>query len=279
MKTNLTVLKSIKFTNHAQRCLYAAMLLQAATIDSPAVQIQTARATIPGKAAVIGQTAKPARPASVAIPANANTSGYGFGELFLNSPAYPIGTAIPAFPAKPASAAVIGVSAVAPLPAIQSISSPAVTKIPGYESAIAISKFNDSITIEAFLPIAQSPLLLGSSKESFKEITSPNLVCPAWIGLVASTVDDTFSTTAYTPQTLEEYLHFWAKETVNASTSGSVSYETKVFNGVAEKCKKISLIMSAESGYNQDIPEFSKISYYTTPQGGGGNFTMPLISN
>jgi hypothetical protein len=280
MKTNLPVLSSIGFKNHAQRCVYAAFVLKAAGVSSPPVTISLAVARIPAKAQVIAQTAKLARPPSVAVAASANTVGYGFGQLYLNSPAYPAGTPIPAISAKPASAEVIGVAAVAEVGAKAAVISPAITALPGYGDAITIEKNADYLDITAYFPIASSPMLLGSAKEQFLEITPATLTIPPFIGQKVSTDVDIFSNSNYIPATLEEYFRYWAFQTINESfNAGEIITAMHSLNGITTRCKKVSLRVKA-TNYNLYDDEFQlgKIDYWLDNSGGGGGNSESVVA-
>lgn len=277
MKTSSPVLSSIGFLNHAQRCVYAAFLLKAGSVSSPTVTISPAIPAIAAKAAVIAQTAKPARPASAVVTAAANTVGYGFGELYLNSPAYPAGTVIPAIPAKPASPEIFAAPAVVAVPAKAAVVAPPIV-IPGhFGNAISIEKNADYIHITAYFPLASSPLLMGSAKESFIEITPPALTIPAFVGTKVSTEVDIYSNAGYTPATLEEYFRYWAFLTINFSfNAGAITTEMHDFNGVVMRCKKVSLKVKA-TNYNISDDEFQlgKIDYFMDESGNNGGGSEP----
>lgn len=97
--TNIAVADPVK---SLARAIVAANSVLVPATGSPAVAAVAAKAAIP---------AYLARAASAAVLASGNTAGVLAGALFLNSPAYPAGTAIPAIPAKPATAAVAAVIA------------------------------------------------------------------------------------------------------------------------------------------------------------------------
>jgi hypothetical protein len=277
MKTSIPVLSSIGFLNHAQRCVYAAFLLKAGSVSSPTVTISPATLRIPAKAQVIAQTAKLARLPSLAVPASENTVGYGFGEIYLNSPAYPAGTVIPPISAKPASLEVIGVPAVAEVPAKTAVVAPPIVVPPHFGNAISIEKNSDYIDITAYFPIASSPLLMGSSKESFIEITPSALTIPTFIGTKVSTEVDIYSNANYTPATLEEYFRYWAFQTINLSfNAGGFTTEMHDFNGVVMRSKKVSLRVKA-TNYNIYDEEFQlgKIDYFVDDSGNNGGGTEP----
>jgi hypothetical protein len=247
MKTpTLGLLNSIGLQNEAQKAALAAQMLHAATVSSPAVTIAPAVAAVAAKPAIIAQTAKPARAATVAVTAVANTTGYGFGELYLNSPAYPAGTAIPAIPAKPASAAVVGVPAVVAVPAVAAVIAPAITALKGWEDAITITKAVDSFKIVAFLPYSSSPALIGapsSGIDTINEITQPALQPTAWLDAKAS---NTLGTAISEPATLERYLYKQALALVAQSGSTStIENVTKPIIGGVIACKKLTLNLTA----------------------------------
>jgi hypothetical protein len=280
MKTNLTTLKTIGFKNHAQRCVYAAFVLQAACVSSPLVSVKAAVAAVVAKAAVVAQTAKPARLASAAVAGTANTVGYGFGELYLNSPAYLAGTAIPAIAAKPASAAVTAVAAVVGVPAQAAIVAPAITALTGYSNAIQIQKTADYLDITAYFPIASSPRILGDDTEKLLEITPSALTASAYLGDKVGTELDGFDNLNYLPATLEEYFRFWAFQTVNQSfNAGGNTIEMYNLNGVMTRCRKYSLKVAA-TNYQLDNEDFqlAKIDYWTDTSGGGGGSSFSIVS-
>jgi hypothetical protein len=244
--TPLSVLNSIGLREAADRALYAAHLLKTGSVSSPAVTITPAVPAIAAKPAIIAQTAKPARAATAAVTAAQNTTGYGFGELYLNSPAYPIGTPIPAIPAKPASAEVIGVAAVVAVPGVAAVVSPKIDALKGWEDAITINKTASNIEVIAYLPYASSPLLIGASTSgigSINEMTAPALTPGAWLGEKSSTTPDTATSE---PLTVERYLYKQALELVAApGSSSTIENANKLVNGVVVPCKKLTLQLAA----------------------------------
>jgi hypothetical protein len=246
MKTVLPLLNSIGFTNEEQKALYAASVLDAATVSNASFVISAAIPAIPAKPAQIAQTAKPARAATAAVLAAANTIGYAFGELYLNSPAYPIGTAIPAIPAKPASVAVIGYAATPLTPAVAAIMAPAVTARKGWDMAIEITKTTSNIRIEAYLPYASNGLLVGASVSGVSailEITPSDLAVTQWIDSKASLTPETLS--AEVP-TLEQYLYKQALAIIaKPSSTSTIDDVIYVAAGVPVACKHLILDLPA----------------------------------
>jgi hypothetical protein len=198
------------------------------------------------KPEVIAQTAKPARAATPIVPAAQNTTGYTFGQLYLNSPAYPAGTQIPAIPAKPASAEVIGVPAVVGVAKVPAVISPKIDALKGWEDAIQINKTASNIEVIAYLPYASSPLLIGASTSgigSINEMTMPALTPGAWLDEKSST---TPGTATAEPTTVERYLYKQALELVAAPGSTStIENANKLVNGVVVACKKLTLQLAA----------------------------------
>jgi hypothetical protein len=256
----IALLNSIGFTNIAQKILYAATLLKAATVSSPAVAISPAIPTVVAKPEVIAQTAKPARPASSPVEAVRNTTGYGFGELYLNSPAYPIGTAIPAIPAKPASAAVVGVPAVVGTSAIAAVNAPAITKVAGWENSVSIAVNTSNIHVGVYLPYASSPSLIGAQVDSILEFTQTALQPLLWLDAPASSIPETITTE---PATLEAYIWKYFIE-ANAIKSGSYQVEDSTYsvNGVITATKKLGITVPT-SGYIAGTKrlQLSKVSF------------------
>lgn len=208
MKSNPVLQATLNCTYAEQKVWYAANVLKAACTSSPAVLVRAAVPAIAAKPAIIAQTAKPARPASAAVTAANNTTGYGFGELYLNSPAYPIGTAIPAIPAKPASAEVIARAAIVAVPAVTALTSPAVIAIPEQSGAIKIDKsVAGQITINVKLPLCEGVGIVGSNLEKIKEFTPSALQATAFLqpGTGNSPVLNLGGDIA--AETLEDYLY------------------------------------------------------------------------
>jgi hypothetical protein len=242
MKTTpIPVLNTIGFTNAAQKVAYAALLLQFGTVPSPAVTLAAAIPAILAAAEVLAKPAYPARAASAAVAAAANTAGVAAGALYLNSPAYPAGTAIPAIPAKPATAAIIGKPAVVAVPAVPAIVAPAVTPIPGWIDAVSTVRTANALTITAYLPVATSPRLFGaatSTVESIKEITPPALIADRWLDAKASNVPETITAE---PPTLEQYFYKYATQLSGTTVTDVV----KLVNGVPVTCKKVVVTVAA----------------------------------
>lgn len=248
MKTpTLALLNSLGFTNSSQKAVFAAHVLKVATVSSPAIVITPAVPARVAKPEVIAQTAKPARAATAAVVGTANTTGFTFGQLYPNSPAYPAGTPIPAIPAKPASAAVVGVPAVTAAPGIPAVGSPAISAIPGWHDAIEFTKAVDSFKVVAYLPVVSGGAFVGASTgsiDNIKEMTPPALQPTLWIDEVVSVGADPSLTVE--PITLEKYFYKHALEIVNAPGSTSkIENAVKVINNVAVACKKVTLNLSA----------------------------------
>jgi hypothetical protein len=244
--SSIALLNSLGLANASQKAAYAAHVLKAATVSSPAVTIVPATPLVPAKPEVIAQTAKPARPATALVTAAANTVGYGFGELYLNSPAYPIGTAIPAIPLKPASLAVVGVPASPAIPAVAAVIAPAIAAIPGWSDAIEITKAVGSFKIVAYLPYKSAPALIGAPTglvDGIAEISPATLQATLWRDAVATA---TPGTAMSEPATLEQYLYKQALDLVAApSSTSTIETVVKMINGIATNCKKLTLNLSA----------------------------------
>lgn len=233
MKTNNTLQTALGLRHQAHQVYYAALVLKSALTSSPAVLVRKAVPAVAAKAAVVSQTAKPARAATPAITAANNTIGYGFGELYLNSPAYPIGTPIPAISPKPASLAVAAVPAVLAVPAISAVSSPLVEAIKGWEDAIQINKSANLIEIIAELPYSRGVGIVGSNLLSIGEITPAKLQANAWIDAPASSTPYPRPLDASIP-TLEQYLYKYAQE-----CDSTITNIIKLVNGVSTPCKRL----------------------------------------
>jgi hypothetical protein len=242
----LAELNAIGLRAPADRAFLAAHWLKTATVSSPAVTITPAVPAIVARPEVIAQTAKPARAASAAVAANAANPARAFGTLFLNSPAYAAGAALPAFPAKPASAEVIGVAAVVGVPLIPAVVSPKIDALKGWEDAIQINKTASNIEIIAYLPYASSPLLVGSGTSAIgaiNEMTMPALNPGKWLGTKSS---NTAATETTVPLTVEQYFYKQAQALVSLPGSTStIENSTKLVNGVVVPCKKITLQLAA----------------------------------
>jgi hypothetical protein len=235
MKTNNPLQNSLGFLHQAHKVYYAALVLKAALTPSPAVLVRQAVPAVAARAAVLAQTAKLARASSVAVAASANTVGYAFGELYLNSPAYPIGTAIPAISAKPASAAVTAVLAVVGIPAVAAVSSPEVKAMPGWEDAIKITKSATVINIIAEFPHNTGVGIVGSNLLSIGEITPSTLQANAWIDAPASPGSHPYPLDANIP-TLEQYLYKYAQQ-----CNHTITNIIRDVNGVSIPCKRLEI--------------------------------------
>lgn len=248
MKTNVTLHNKIGFQQPSEKVWYTAHVLKAALLNSPAVPLVAAVPARTAKAAVIAQTAKPARAATAAVTAANNTTGYGFGELYLNSPAYPIGTAIPAIIAKPASAAVAAVDAITAMSASPAISSPAVVALNGWSDAISISKSSadDLLTVTAQLPVIQGVGVIGSSKLVIGEITPTALRAENFLdNFVYALGQSTDCLDNVADTTLEQV--FWR----NALLCDHVITDTtRTIDGVLISCKTIVVTLYPSSSYN-----------------------------
>jgi hypothetical protein len=234
MKTNVLLQNKIGFQNPAQKVWYAAHVLKAALTNSPAVLVRNAVPAVAAKPAVLAQTAKPARAATAAVLAAANTTGYAFGELYLNSPAYPAGTAIPAIPAKPASAAVVGVPAVVAIPATTALMSPAVVALKGWEDAIVISKSATELTVVAELPVIQGTGIVGSVGSFIAEITPSTLQASDWLDEIVYALGQADNSDRTIP-TLEQYLYKYALD-----CNHEVVDTIRNVNGIQVPCKQIT---------------------------------------
>jgi hypothetical protein len=243
VKTNPALQKFIGFQNSAQRVWYAAHVLKAALTNSPAVIVSPAVPARAAKPEVIAQTAKPARAASAAVIAANNTTGYAFGELYLNSPAYPAGTAIPAIPPKPASAAVVGSPAVTAIAASPAITSPAIVALKGWEDAISITRANDALTVTAELPVATSVGIFGSQLVAVGEITLSTLQASAWVDSIVYSLGFEDPINAAIP-TLEKYLYEHGQQCEHLVTD-----TIRNVNGTNIPCKKIVVTMYPSSSF------------------------------
>jgi hypothetical protein len=252
MKLPLLVdLNAIGLRAPADRALLAAHWLKIATVSSPAVTIVPEVPAIAARAEVIAQTAKPLRPQSAIVLAANNTTGYTFGQLYLNSPAYPAGTQIPAIPQKPASAEVIGVPAVVGVPKVPAVTSPKIDAVKGWEDAIQINKTASNIEIIAYLPYASSPLLVGAGTSAIgaiNEMTMATLTPGKWLGTKSS---NTPGTEVSVPPTVEQYFYKQAQALVALPGSTStIENATKLVNAspgnaLVVPCKKITLNLAA----------------------------------
>jgi hypothetical protein len=244
VKTNLEVINRIGFINPAQKALYAASLLKAGLANSPQVVVVPKVPAIIGKPEIIAAPAYPARPASAIVPASANTSGVLAGALYKYSPAYPVGTAIPAIAAKAATEAVTGVPAVLPVAEIPAVIAPAVLALKGWELAVQIVKTATLITVEAYLPYASSPKLIGGNTNSIDGIAeiTPQIQPMKWLDAPATATPTTLTSEV---DTLEKYLYKQALALVLIDpVLNSITDEIKVVNGLPLAVKHISLKLS-----------------------------------
>jgi hypothetical protein len=244
--TLLQVLNGIGLRGASDKALYAANLLKIATISSPQVTVTPEIPAILAKPEVIAQTAKEIRLATPIVPAAQNTTGFTFGQLYLNSPAYPAGTQIPAIPQKPASAEVIGVAAVIGVPKVPAVISPKIDALKGWEDAIQINKSATNIEVIAYLPYASSPLLIGAPTNgigSINEMTQPALTVNAWLDTKSS---NTPGTATAEPITTEQYFYKHALEIVaKPGSTSTIQNSSRVVNGVVVPCKKVTLQLTA----------------------------------
>jgi len=239
MKTNPTLHEFIGFQNPSEKCWYAAHVLMAALTASPAIPLVAAVPAVAAKPAVIAQTAKPARAASLAVTGANNTTGYAFGELYLNSPAYPIGTPIPAIPGKPASNAVVGVPAVVAVPATTAVIAPAVVPLKGYENSIDIKISSSALTITADLPYYANVGIVASQKLVIGEITPAALMASAYLDERASTSGQQASCVDnLSDLTLEQAFYRMAKLCNYVETD-----IVKAVNGVNMNFKRLVVIL------------------------------------
>jgi hypothetical protein len=260
MKSNPALQANIGLSQQAQRAYYAAHVLKSALVSSPPVVISAAVPAIPAKPAVIAQTAKTARAATPAVAASANTTGYGFGELYLNSPAYPAGTAIPAITAKPASAAVVGSAAVVAVPAIAAVTSPAVIALKGWDDEIVIERGTNAITITAELPVLTGVGLVGSDKVVIGEITPAALQANAWVdGLINP---NSPLGTDKASDTLEQYFYTHALQCEHV-----LADIVRQVNGIAVACKQIAITIYPYTDFNyaSSKPQVMKVGYAANP--------------
>jgi hypothetical protein len=246
MKTNYPLQKTIGCQNAAQDVLLAALFLKSALSDSPAVIVRAAVAAVAPKAEVIAQNAKPAITTTIpSVPAAENTTGKTFGELYLNSPAYPAGTLIPAITPKPASNAVVGVAAVIGVPAVTEIKSPVVTAIKGWEDAITIENgANNTIIVTAELPVSQGVGLSGSSKIAVREVTPSALQPNVWLSNIVYALGVATPASEQVP-TMEEFLYNRALlcESVITDTVRTVL-------ATPTACKKLVVTLHTSSSYS-----------------------------
>jgi|GEM_PF-4454014 len=247
MKSNSALQTSIRFSNEAQKVWYAANVLKSALTNSPSVVVRPAVAAVIGKPAVLAQTAKPARPASAAIPGTANTTGFAFGALYLNSPNYLPSNPIPAIPAKPASAAVAYADAIPASPARQAIIAPAIVALKGWEDAISIVKSVNAVVVTFDLPVATNVGIVGSSLTVVGEITPSALQATAWIDDDGS--DPNACGQVVLPDvatdTLEQFLYRNALLCNHTITS-----VTRIINGFALDCKRVVVSLAIDNNFD-----------------------------
>jgi hypothetical protein len=256
MKTNPALQKSLNFNHPAQLVWYSAHVLLAALQNSPSAFVQAAIPGVVGKPAVIGQNAHPAYPARAAIPANENTSGYVFGELYKSSPAYPRLTPVPAIPAKAATAEVIAVAGITAKAPIPSINAPAVVALPGWQDAIDIVQTSNLLTVTAELPVATNVGLVGSSKTIIGEITPSALQANAWLDEKGDTEDYGFNLYDPSIAIMEQLFYKNALECKH-----TVSDTVRIVNAISVPCKRIVVTLYALSGFDaaSDSLQLSKI--------------------
>lgn len=298
----LAAINAIGFKNYAQRALWAAHVLKAATVSSPSVTVSPAIKTRVGRRAVAGAeaipafaaltaaqntsgvaegVARPARAGFLAIPASEGYAAVPARAAITASPAYPAGTAVPAYPAIAAIPAVEEITPI--LTAAAAVISPPILAVPGMSDAIEITY--NSVTqlgnIIAYLPIATSPQTIGSNFEKIDEITPP-IAMPNWIGSAMGQVNST-PLTAVPDTTLEGCLLEWARLSLLSSfNAGSITTVDHDFKGITRRCKKIDLTVSILSGYDYtaNSPDFSYIDYKTFEGGGGsgGGMSQSIVS-
>jgi hypothetical protein len=267
MKTPVIgLLNSIGFTNSAEKALYAASLLKAATVSSPSVVITPAVPPVLAKPAIAHVPAYPVRAASAAY---VTTVAISAGALFAGSPAFAAGANIPAFPAKPATAEVLAVAAVAAVPGIPAVMSPTINALPGWSEAVSIVPSPTSVGIVAYLPCASSPHLIGASTDgisSIKELTAPQLDSTVWLDAKASAIPET-ATAGSEPLTLEQYFYKYSKAFIIANpTLGTIENTTKLINNVVVAVKKVTLNLPA-TGYDANSESLQLNKLATVSQG------------
>ena len=262
MKSNVALQTSLNLSSASQKTWFAANVLKAACTSSPAVLVQAAVPAVAAKPAIIAQTAKPARLASLAVPAASNTTGFTFGQIYLNSPAYPIGTAIPAIPAKPASAAVVAVSAVLAVPAVAAISSPAVVALPEQQNTVTITPNSaaNSIAILVKFPVNAGVAIVGGAKK-IKEFTPSGLQVTGWVGDRASGTAPILGGDLPL-ETLEDYCYRNMKllpQTTEVKTSNTITLSTVIYT----------------DGFDPALDSLQFNSIMNPSGGGGGGQIVP----
>jgi hypothetical protein len=245
MKTNPTLYRTIGLSNAQQEAWYAAHILMSALTDSPAIVIAPAIPAIIAKPAILAQTAKPARAESQAVLAANNTTGYAFGELYLNSPAYPAGTAIPRIPAKRASAEVIGVPEVIGVAGKPQIATPVIKAVPGWSDAIQISQSDTNLIVTAELPAYSGVGLVGSDKLVIGEITPPGLQASAFVDTPAGGISNGTANTL-TATTVEELFYKAALQIPGTIVTDVV----RTAPGMAVNCKRIVVTIPTPEGFD-----------------------------
>jgi hypothetical protein len=176
--------------DHAKNITRAILAASSIVKSSPGVLAVVARP------AVVAAPAYAARPASALVPASANTAGVVAGALFLDSPAYPPGTAIPAIPFKPAT---LAREAAMASPAVA-----AAAAIPG------VKPWNDAFKISAFVggtdlivELPYSPKIYAQTLDlglSIVEVPGTSMVVPT----VKSFANPS---PLATPKNLESYIY------------------------------------------------------------------------
>lgn len=249
MKTNSPLQISLNCFHPSQLAWYSAHVLKSALLNSPAVLVRAAVPAVLPKAAILYQSAKPARAATAAVTAVNNTTGYSFGELYLNSPPYPVGTAIPAIAAKPSSLEVVAQPAVLAVPGITAINAPPVIALKGWEDAIKITRTSQLCTIEAELPVAANVGIVGSNKVVIGEITPSALQATAWLDELGSQPLNGTSLNDPSIPTLEQYFWHYA-QLCDHTTVDTI----RVVNGVSLPCKKITVNVYALTGFDPLLP-------------------------
>jgi hypothetical protein len=232
MKTpSVALLNSLGFTtsNYAQLAAYCWYLLRASNTNIPA------KAAVTAKAAVIAQPAHPAYAARPAITAAQNTAGYTFGQLYLNSPAYAAGVAVPAIGAKPATAAVTAVPAVV----AQAATKESVAR-PGLQNACRLNEL-DGYELIANIPYDRSYELTGNNFEDKHLLElSPTLAPPTvWNGIKAATTPGNLVAANLKPTV--EALFYECAMKCQQNNPDSVSIKDVVFGALSIPCKEIKI--------------------------------------
>jgi hypothetical protein len=260
MKTNNTLQNSLGLQHQAHKVYYAALVLKAALTNSAAVLVREAVPAVAARAGRPDQLARPARAATAAVSAANNTVGYVFGQLYLNSPAYPIGTAIPAIPAKPASQFLPGITEIVAVPAITAVSSPEVQAIKGWEDAIQIIKTQELITIIAELPVINGVGIVGFDYTKIGEITPVTLQANAWLNAPASSVPIVWDEDK-SVKTLEEYFYKYLQLSDHTTTD-----IIRIHDGVSISCKRFEISLYPLPTFNplSTAPQLGLVEYSST---------------